>query len=180
MMFWRIGAILFLFRWIFGDPKVDVRFLAAGAVLPDVVDLLIGTVIFAARYSSGEIYSHTLLVPTVVAVVILFMTRRGRRRRAWMAMIVAWFLHLLLDGMWATTDTFLWPFFGFEFPRGPDPYWSDVWSRALSDPWRWITEGIGLAYLAWLYFATGLNSPDRRSQFLADGRLPQIEDREPV
>ena len=41
MMFWRIGAILFLFRWIFGDPKVDVRFLVAGAVLPDVIDLTI-------------------------------------------------------------------------------------------------------------------------------------------
>jgi membrane-bound metal-dependent hydrolase YbcI (DUF457 family) len=180
MMFWRIGAILFLFRWIFGDPKVDVRFLVAGAILPDVVDLTIGTILFADRFSSGEIFAHTLVVPTVVAVVILFATRRGRRRRAWMALIVAWFFHLLLDGMWTTAETFLWPFFGLDFPRGPDPYWSDVWERASSDPWRWVTEVIGLAYLIWIWFATGLNSPDRRARFSSDGRLPPIADREPT
>lgn len=180
MMFWRIGAILFLFRWIFGDPKVDVRFLVAGAVLPDVIDLTIGTVLFADRFSSGEIFAHTLLAPTVVAVTILLTTRRGRRRRAWMALIVAWFLHLLLDGMWATTETFLWPFFGFDFPRGPDPYWSEVWARASSHPMRWVTEAIGLSYLVWLWFATGLNSAEHRSQFLSDGRLPRIEETEQV
>ena len=180
MMFWRIGAILFLFRWIFGDPKVDVRFLVAGAVLPDVIDLTVGTVLFTDRYSSGEIFAHTLLSPTVVAIAILFATRRGRRRRAWMALIVAWFLHLLLDGMWTTTETFLWPFFGFDFPRGPDPYWSALWERGSSDPWRWVTEAIGLAYLVWLWFATGLNAPERRSQFLSDGRLPRIEEPEPA
>ncbi len=178
MMFWRIAAILFLFRWIFGDPKVDVRFLAAGAVLPDVVDLLVGTVIFSERYSSGEIHAHTLLAPTVVAVGILIATRRGRRRRAWMALIVAWFFHLLLDGMWATTETFFWPFFGLDFPRGPDPFWSDLWPRASSDPWRWITEAIGLGYLVWLWVATGLTSSERRAKFLSDGRLARIADRE--
>lgn len=174
MIFWHVAAALFLFRWIFRDPKVDLRFLAVGAVLPDVVDLLIGTVLFADRYSSGEIHAHTLVVPTVVAVVILLATRRGRRRRAWMALIVAWFFHLLIDGMWASSEIFLWPLFGVDFPRGPDPYWRDVWTRAFDDPWRWVTELIGLGYLVWLWFATGLNRPDRRSQFLDDGRLPQM------
>jgi hypothetical protein len=178
MLFWHVGAILFLFRWIFDDPKVDVRFLAVGALLPDVIDLLVGTLLFPDRFSSGEIHAHTLVVPTVVAVGVLLSTRRGRRRRAWMALIVAWFFHLLLDGMWASTEVFLWPFFGFGLPRGPDPYWSDVLSRASSDPWRWITELIGLGYLVWLWIATGLNDPERRAGFLGDGRLPAVQQAE--
>lgn len=178
MIFWHVAATLFLFRWIFRDPKVDLRFLVIGALLPDVIDLLVGTVLFAGRFSSGEIHAHTLLVPTLVAVAILSTTRRGRRRRAWMALIVAWFFHLLIDGMWASTEIFLWPLFGVDFPRGPDPYWADVWSRAWADPWRWITEAIGLGYLVWLWFATGLDVRERRERLLEDGRLPQISESE--
>ena len=37
-----------------------------------------------------------------------------------------------------------------------------------------MTELIGLGYLVWLWFATGLNHSDRRKQFLDDGRLPQM------
>jgi hypothetical protein len=175
-VFWHVGAILFLFRWIFGDPKVDIRFLVAGAVLPDVIDLAVGTVLLSDRFSSGEIYAHTLVVPTAVAIVILVATRRGRRRRAWMALIVAWFFHILLDGMWASTEVFLWPFFGFGFPRGPDPYWAGLWGRATSDPWRWVLELIGAGYLAWLWIATGLHDSARRARFFSDGRLPAIRE----
>ncbi|HEY4607301.1 MAG TPA: hypothetical protein VIH55_06590, partial [Acidimicrobiia bacterium] len=64
-MLWHLGATLWLFRWIFRDPKVDVRFLLAGAVLPDLVDLLLGTVILADRLSTGEVWFHTLVVPSL-------------------------------------------------------------------------------------------------------------------
>lgn len=172
MVAWHIGAVLLLFRWIFQDPKVDVRFLALGAILPDVIDIPIGTVLFADQLGSGEVYSHTLLAPTVFATVVLLATRRGRRRRAWMALVVGWFLHLLLDGMWTSTEAFLWPFFGLDFPPGPSPYWSGLSERAFSDPWRWATELVGIAYLVGLARVSGLNRLEHRKQFLATGRLP--------
>lgn len=93
-----------------------------------------------------------------------------------MALIVAWFFHILLDGMWASTEVFLWPFFGFGFPRGPDPYWAGLWGRATSDPWRWVLELIGAGYLAWLWIATGLHDSARRARFFSDGRLPAIRE----
>lgn len=174
MLFWHIGASLWLFRWIFRDPKVDVRFLLLGAILPDLVDLPLGTLIFADRYSTGELWFHSLIVPTIYMVVVLVATRRGRRRRAWMALGVGWLFHLLLDGMWVNDEVFLWPFFGWEIPPGTAPFWPLAWERALADPWRWTAGAVGLGYLVWLWIRLGLSDPGRRQETLESGRLPDV------
>jgi hypothetical protein len=173
MLFWHVGATLWLFRWIFKDPKVDVRFLLLGAILPDLIDMPVGTVFLADRYSTGELWFHSLLLASAYMAVILLTTRRGRRRRAFMALGVGWLLHLLIDGMWTTPEVLFWPFFGLDIPPGTAPYWPLAWERAMSDPWRWIEEAIGLGYLIWLWFAVGLNRADRRAGVLATGRLPE-------
>lgn len=172
MLFWHIGAALWLFRWIFRDPKVDVRFLLLGAILPDLVDLPVGTILFPERYSTGELWFHSLIVPTIYMTIVLVATRRGRRRRAWMALGVGWLLHLVIDGMWVSQDVFLWPFFGWEIPPGQAPFWPLAWQRALHDPWRWIEEAVAIAYLAWLWIALGLSQRERRLVTLETGRLP--------
>jgi hypothetical protein len=172
VLFWHIGASLWLFRWIFRDPKVDVRFLLIGAILPDLVDLPVGTVLFADRYSTGELWFHSLLLPIVYMATVLALTRRGRRRRAWMALGVGWLFHLLIDGMWVNQEVFLWPFFGWAIPPGEAPFWPLAWERAMSDPWRWITEAIGLTYLAWLWVSLGLNIREKRLLTVQTGRLP--------
>jgi len=169
---WHVAGALFLFRWIFRDPDVDVRYLIAGAVLPDLIDLPIGTVLLADRYSTGQLWFHTLLLPTVIGILVLVSTRRGPRRKAWMALAVGMFFHLLLDGMWTDATVFAWPFFGTDFPAGPVPYWSGVWDRAMSDPWRWIEEGIGIAYLLILWRSANLSDPAVRRTLMSTGRLP--------
>ena len=172
MLVWHLGAGLWLFRWVFRDPKVDVRFLLAGLVVPDLVDLPIGTMIAPGRFSTGELWFHSLTVASLYMVVVLLATRRGRRRRAWMALGVGWLLHLLLDGMWTTPEVLFWPFFGWGIEPGASPYWSLAWERALSDPWRWLKELAGLSYLLWLWFAVGLSDRQRRAQVITTGRLP--------
>jgi membrane-bound metal-dependent hydrolase YbcI (DUF457 family) len=167
---WHIGAALFLFRWIFRDPKVDVRFLALGALLPDLIDLPLGTLLLAGTVSTGEAWAHSLLAPSIATVVVLFATRRGRRRRAWMALVVGMFFHLLIDGMWTDTEVFLWPLFG-PIPSGPTPYWSDVFVRAFDDPWRWIRELVGVGYLVVVWIRSGLGATGRRRELLRTGRL---------
>lgn len=171
MLFWHLGASLWLFRWIFRDPKVDVRFLLAGAVIADVIDLPLGTLILADTFSTGELWMHSLAAPAVYMTVVLLLTRRGRRRRAFMAFGIGWLFHLLLDGMWTTQEVFLWPFFG-DIPAGESPFWPLAWERALSDPWRWVKEAIGLGYLVWLWRALGLGESGRRAQVISSGRLP--------
>ncbi len=171
MVGWHLGASLFLFRWIFRDPKVDVRFLLAGALLPDLIDLPLGTLVLSETLSTGEAWAHTLLAPSVVAVAVLVATRRGRRRRAWMALVVGMFFHLLLDFMWLEKEVFLWPLFG-SIPSGPSPYWEGALARAMADPWRWVREAAGVAYLAAVWMRAGLSDPVRRRRVLQDGRLP--------
>ncbi len=173
MLFWHLGATLWLFRWIFRDPKVDVRFLLLGAILPDLIDLPVGTLIFADRYSTGELWFHSLLLPTLYMGIVLLVTRRGRTRRAWMALGIGWLFHLLLDGMWMSQSVFLWPLFGWQIPAGASPFWPMAWERAMSDPWRWIAEAVGLSYLIWLWVKLGLSSGDRRRATFETGRLPE-------
>ncbi len=167
VLFFHLGGALWLFRWVFRDPKVDVRFLLFGAVLPDLIDLPPGSLSFG----TGELWAHSLVAPSVIMTLILLSTRRGRRRRAWMALGVGWLLHLLLDGMWTDQEVFLWPLFG-EIPGGEMPFWPAAWERALSDPWRWVKEAVGVGYLAWLWVALGMSDQSRRDAVLATGRLP--------
>ena len=174
MLFWHLGASLWLFRWIFRDPKVDVRFLLLGAILPDLIDLPVGTILAADRYSTGELWFHSLTLATIYMAAVLVTTRRGRRRRAWMALGVGWLFHLLLDGMWTSQEVFLWPFFGWEIPPGESPYWPLAWERALDDPWRWIKSAVGLGYLAWLWLALGMGERVRRKTVVETGRLPDF------
>jgi hypothetical protein len=65
-----------------------------------------------------------------------------------MTVVVAWLFHLLLDGTWVREETFLWPFLGLEFAPWPS---GGVIERAFADPWRWLKEGVGLAYLVVLW-----------------------------
>lgn len=173
MLFWHLGATLFLFRWIFRDPKVDLRFLLLGAVLPDLLDLPVGTLLLADRYSTGELWAHSLVLPALYMSVVLVTTRRGRSRRAWMAIGIGWLFHLLLDAMWLDQQVFLWPFFGIEIPSGVSPYWRLAFERAVADPWRWVMETVGLGYLAWVWRRHRLDEPERRQRFLRSGRLDE-------
>lgn len=172
MLFWHLGGSLWLFRWIFRDPKVDIRFLLLGAILPDLIDLPVGTLLFADRFSTGELWFHSLVLPSLFMTIVVIFTRRGRRRRAWMALGVSWLFHLLLDGMWTNQEVFGWPFFGWEIPPGEAPFWPLAWERALSDPWRWVKEAMAVVYLAWLWIALGMGQAERRQATLETGRLP--------
>lgn len=172
MLLWHLGAGLWIFRWVFRDPKVDVRFLLPGLLIPDLVDLPVGTILAADRFSTGELWFHSLTVASLYMVAVLMATRRGRRRRAWMAVGVGWLLHLILNGMWTNPEILFWPFFGRGLGPGDAPFWSLAWERALSDPWRWLKELAGLGYLVWLWFAVGLADPRRRALLITTGRIP--------
>ncbi len=171
MIFWHVGMSLLIFRYVFRDPEVDVRFLAAGALLPDVIDKPLGTILLADRLGSGRVYAHTLLFPIALMGVVVLATRRGtRRRRAGMALAIGALLHLLLDGMWTSTRTFLWPAFGWRFPPGPPDYWSGLWGRIADSPLVLAQEAVGLVYLVSLARKT-LRDPAGRRALLTRGRL---------
>lgn len=172
MILWHLATALFGFRWVFRDPTVDVRWLAAGALAPDVVDIPIGTLIWVEDFSSSEVFAHSLPVATAVGVAVLLLTdRSSRARRNLMVMMVGWLIHLLADGIWLQAQVFWWPFAGWQFPSHDLPFWQGAWARAGSDPWRWVLEGIGLCYLSVVVRRADLLSPRRLRRFLRTGVL---------
>jgi hypothetical protein len=79
---------------------------------------------------------------------------------------------LVLDGMWASPETFLWPAFGTDFAASPaEPYSWDV----VLNPWdhlaTWAGELVGAALLAWFWVAFRLSERDRLKTFARDGYL---------
>ncbi len=171
MLFWHLGGTIWLFRYVFRDPKVDLRYLAVGAILPDLLDKPVGTVLFADQIGTGRWVGHTLLFATALIVGVLLATRRGRLRRAWMALAIGCMLHLILDGLWTTPEVLLWPFLGLEFPPGPDAYWSGLFGRLFDSPWTLAGEVVGLLYLGWLWYFADLRDPDKRRALLTTGRI---------
>lgn len=170
MLLYHVAGTLLLFRYIFRDPKVDVRLLVLGAVLPNLIDKPLGTVLWPGYFGADRLFGHSLLFPTVIMVVALLVTRRGRRRRGIMAVAIGAMLHLLLDGMWTSTSTFLWPLFGAAFEAGRPEYWGNL--GEIFTPVAILQELVGLAYLVYLYRKAGLSDGPTRRAVAETGRLP--------
>lgn len=153
MLIWfaALGVVL---TWaVFQSPALDYRLVALGAVLP-VVEVPFG---------AGPL--HTLAAPTLVLAVVMLVTR-GRRlvRRRWLGLPIGMYLHLVLDGAWARTETFWWPVLDRRFSPGPAP---EV-DRGI---WWLLMELVGVAAAVWAYRRFGLDDPGRRRRFVTTGQL---------
>jgi hypothetical protein len=152
---WFVGAAVLIVWQVFGDPTIDYRLVALGAVLPDLVDGPFG----GARAAHGVLASVALLVVVMVATI----GRRSARKR-WLALPIGSFLHLVLDGAWATTEVFWWPLGGTSFGDHPLP-------SVERGAWSLVLEALGVLALVWGWRRFGLGDPGRRATFARTGRL---------
>jgi hypothetical protein len=100
---------------------IDPRYLAIGAILPDLIDKPMGEVIFASTFSSGRIVGHSLLFSLLLFLAGLYVYE-GRRDIRVLSLASGSFLHLFEDQMASDPQTFLWPLFGWSFPRDSRDY----------------------------------------------------------
>lgn len=170
MVFWHVGGAVFLFRLLFRDPGVDLRFLASGAFLPDAVDLLVGVVQAQEPGVTGRSYGHSLLVAVALLAVGMLTTERGGagRKRAVVLAVGAMF-HLLLDAMWLWPEVLLWPLVGGFSPAGAPGDWTGFPGSLTGDPARLVQEAAGLVYLTWLLRRAGLSDGAKRSRLWRTG-----------
>lgn len=134
MILWFAGGACLGVWLVFRDPRIDYRLVAAGALLPDVVDGLFG----GARLLHSLPFSALLLFG-----VMLGSRRGGQARPRLLALPIGTFMHLLLDGAWGSTAVFWWPFFGWSFGRAPLPSLErPVWLLV-------VQEAAGLGALLW-------------------------------
>ena len=156
VFFWFAGLAVVLVWTVFRDTSIDYRLVMGGAVLPDLLDGIRG----------GPREAHTLAfsVGLLLAVMVGTTGRRLLRRRL-LALPVASFCHLLLDGTWMLTTTFWWPAFGTRLQTRGLP--------SLQRPVALVVvqEVAGLVALAWWWRRFRLGEPERRRYFVHTGRL---------
>lgn len=170
MLFWHVGGTVAVIRYAFRDERMDLRFLALGAVLPDLVDTPIGLLTYRAT-GGVRLVGHTLLFSIAVLAVVLTTTRRGRPRKRWMPLAVGVLVHLILDAMWLDPETLWWPLLGTGFSPGGAASAGDYVADVLGD-WRvWALEAIGLVYLVLLGHRAGLGAPAARRRLVSTGTV---------
>jgi membrane-bound metal-dependent hydrolase YbcI (DUF457 family) len=115
MIFWHLGATLFLFLWIFKDRTADLRYLLVGSLLPDLLDKFLYLVVVT---DSSRTYGHTLLLGVLTLFIVMFITNKeNSNRKSYLLVPIALFFHLLLDEMWLFKETLFWPIFDGQFSQ---------------------------------------------------------------
>jgi hypothetical protein len=155
MFLWFVFGAIFGVWNVFQSPGLDFRLIAAGALLPELLDLPFG----------AQAYAHTLLAAVVVLLVTMLATtgrgRRLRRRRA-LGLAIGWFAGLVLSAAWAHKEVFWWPAFGAArpdaalFPAGPVVV---------------AEELLGAAAAWWTWTRFGLRDAARRAELWRTGRV---------
>lgn len=156
MFFWFAGLSFVLVLIVFSSPALDYRLVMAGAVLP-VIEGPLG----------GPWVLHTLIAPVIVLTMVMLLTQNRRLlRRQWLGFPIGLFMHLVLDGSWATAELFWWPFLGTTDVLGggnvPEFQRSLVVAGGM--------EIIGIAALGFLIQRLDLLG-DGRELFLSKGQL---------
>ena len=155
MFFWFIGTAWVAVWFVFRDERFDYRWLAVGAVLPDVVDGVTG----------GAWVLHSVAASVVAMTAVMLLTR-GRRnlRRGLLAVPIGMFMHLVFDGAFSDTRQFWWPFSGLSADGGPLP----SFDRPALAPFM---EAAGIALIVWMWRMHGMSSADARRRFVRTGEL---------
>ena len=168
MILWHAGLTMLIVWFVMrGNPRVDYRIVAVASLLPDIVDKPLGRIFLKARYDSGRLFGHTLLLNVAFFCVLFFM--RGRAKRTFVLVPISSLLHLAEDGMWSSPRIFWWPLFGTSFPKDPVP--GGAAGFLVPTTAHLVQEGIGLAVIAWLLASHGLLNRDGIRAFLRTGHL---------
>jgi hypothetical protein len=138
---------------------VDFRLVAAGSLLPDMVDRLLTTGFGVRKRSPHQhLLGHTLAfnAPIIFAGVSL-MRRKGDPRL--LSVAGAALTHLLVDPVIRSPRTLLWPLLGLEFPE----------AHGLNRPLTAFTQiaaALTIAAAAWQLARSG-----RLGEFISNGHL---------
>ena len=150
---------------------LDFRIVIIAAILPDIIDKIVGMIIFKEEISNGRIFTHSALVIGAISICLIIVDRMkfGPRLHTLYYILPLW-MHLLLDRMWEENQTLFWPLFGTHFPK-IDIEFSDYFSNLLSDPYIFTGEVLGLLIIIIISIKYRLFVKTHLIAFLKDGKL---------
>jgi hypothetical protein len=156
-IWFAVGAVVAV-ALVFDSSAMDFRLVVLGAVLPVVEGAV-----------SGPWLLHTLLA-SVTLLGGVMLVARGRRlvQRRWLGVPIGLMAHLVLDGTWADTEVFWWPFAGIDALGGSRV---PEFGRGVIGL---LQEVVGLALGVWAWRRFGLHDPAARRALRTDGRLTAL------
>lgn len=140
LLFAHLGLTLAAARPVRGAA---MGYVLLGSMLPDIIDKPLGELIFGSP-AMGRTICHTMIFLMILSAAAYY--RQDSRLSSLAGGVAA---HLMLDFMWNSPRTLLWPLLG-AFPRAPDLSTLDYLQnllRGLSDPMVSVPEILGLSYL---------------------------------
>lgn len=154
MLLWFVGPSVLIVWAVFRSPSADYRVVAAGSLVP------------LLELPFGEPRLLHSLTGAAVALALVMLGGRGRRvvQRRLLGLPIGMLLHLALDGAFADTRAFWWPFLGTEWSRSELP---ELGRGALGV----VLELAGAGACWWAYRRFRLDEPERRALFLSTGRV---------
>ena len=149
--------------------RIDIRILLVGSLLPDIIDKPVGHLLFRQTFSSGRIFSHSLLFLSMVTLAGSYLYRRSAR--TWLLVCsLGTFTHLICDQMWRAPQTLLWPLLGLSFERASVTGWLPrIIHALLTDPEVYVPELVGAMILLWFVYV--LRRQGVVTSFLRYGQL---------
>lgn len=151
------------------SESIDYRLVLLGSMLPDIIDKPLGGFIFKDTLGSGRTYAHTLIFLLLLGGTGLFFWVKEKRAGI-LVLAGGSFVHHILDGMWCLPETYLWPFYGWSFPKGNPEGWFWQWMESLlTDPGVCLPEIIGIVFT--LYFFFTLHARKQVGEFVKSGRI---------
>ena len=123
---------------------LDIRLLVLGSLFPDIIDKPLSFL----GFGDGRSITHTLLITVIVLLASLIIF--WRYKKTWLLAIAFGLLaHIVLDSMWTSPHTLLWPLYGWEFPApdrslNPISFW---WNILMTNPGVDISEAVGLVII---------------------------------
>lgn len=153
MLLWYAGLSILIVHYVFRSSGIDYRFIAAGSLLPLVVDLPFRRLA----------YGHTLVagVGLMALVMVATIGRPRLLRRRLICLPIGYLCGLALSGAWTNAEVFWWPLVGAlpDDPLLPPP--------AIVA----LEELVGAGACAWIVTQFGLTAPAARDAFVRTGRL---------
>jgi len=143
LLFAHLGLTLIAARFL---RWIDPRFLAVGALLPDIIDKPLGLLIYGSM-GHGRIFAHTLLFLSILTATSLAL----RDQRA-ASLSIGVLSHLLLDTIWLSPAILLWPLLG-PFPPADSLdtlSYIEMLLMGLRDPEILLPECAGFIYLIYI------------------------------
>ncbi len=157
----------------FANRAPDMRWLLAGAVLPDLIDKPIGQILFKPHFENGRIFAHTFVLALLLFLAGTYQwKRRGDSRIILLAFGVA--SHLVLDRVWTEPTTALWPSMGSFLHHPSMQTIIEQIQEYISDPVFWVSELSGAALLVVSLRYLGVRTASDLRSFLRSGLSPSL------